>query len=249
MRQRQLEAKWTEAWNISKKRGVRFGLPDPSWHRPPQLLNPLPFYSEVKKDDGSGVEIRDQWPLVVLYPQHRQIDVVQGVDPSTMLAMLLAEMFPEPEDGGIAVNWDTEREYHVSNLSVYIHLNSSPIIKSVEEWIELQNRLSQTRYCMKSLSIPLKLIFVDILSSSNGDSDDDFDKFSARALKHDLSGSISLCEVHLGCTFDRILRAPHHILDGGLLSLIVFPKANTSPSDVYMKKFGGRDKCGILNPV
>jgi hypothetical protein len=83
---------------------------------------------------------------VVLYPQYSQIDVIQGTDPSTMLVMLLAEMFPEPENGQVKliltiyvislfsdvddclwsllltaqacrnVQWDTRGEYHVSNL-------------------------------------------------------------------------------------------------------------------------------------
>ena len=66
----------------------------------------------------------------------------------------------------------------------------------------------------------------------------------------DCSGNkISLCEVHLGCTIAQILKAKDHILEGGLLSLMVFPKANTGPSDVYMKRFGGRKNCGMLNPV
>lgn len=67
--------------------------------------------------------------MVMLYPQHSQIDViqvilclegatdswedladgvlpllccVQGTDPSVMLVMLLAEMFPEPEGGQVS---------------------------------------------------------------------------------------------------------------------------------------------------
>ena len=39
-----------------------------------------------------------------------------------MLVMLLAEMFPEDEGNGLssAVGWDTKREYHVSNLAVFV---------------------------------------------------------------------------------------------------------------------------------
>ena len=28
-----------------------------------------------------------------------------------------------------------------------------------------------------------------------------------------------------------------------------FPKANEAPSDIYLKKFGGRKNCVMLNPV
>lgn len=132
-RQQELEEKWTQAWKIAAKRQATFGVPSETWHHPPQLSSPLPFYEVT---DGQE---KDQWPLVVLYPQHRQIDVIQGVDPSTMLVMLLAEMFPEPEDGAPsspAVPWDYDREYVISNLVVYVHLSSCPKFKSCEEWLE-----------------------------------------------------------------------------------------------------------------
>jgi hypothetical protein len=40
-----------------------------------------------------------------------------------MLVMLLAEMFPEDEGNGQqVVEWDTRREYQVSNLVVFIQV-------------------------------------------------------------------------------------------------------------------------------
>ena len=141
-RQYERETKWTEAWNIANKRQAVFGHPSDNWHHPPQLSSPLPYYAQ---DDTS--EMTDHWPVVVLYPQHRQLDVIQGVNPSTMLVMLLAEMFPEPEDDNLnrpTVHWDVNHEYFISNLSVYIHLSSCSKFNSCEEWLDY-NRIAVKR--------------------------------------------------------------------------------------------------------
>ena len=94
-------------------------------------------------------------------------------------------------------------------------------------------------------------VYLYICSSSIEirDDDDEFSNISAKPDSKSDSGNISISEVHLGCTIDQILKAKNHILEGGLLSLMVFPKANTAPSDVYLKKFGGRQQCGLLSPV
>lgn len=86
----------------------------------------------------------------------------------------------------------------------------------------------------------------------DNDDDDDYAKASSSGRKSkeaSSAGIIQLTEVHLGCTIAQILKAKNHILEGGLLSLMVFPKANTAPSDVYLKRFGGRKLCGLLTPV
>jgi hypothetical protein len=79
----------------------------------------------------------EAWPLVVLYPQYSQLDVIQAASAETMLVLLLAEMFPEDEGHGApAVSWDPKREYRVSNLRVFIQasllaldlLTSSPLV-------------------------------------------------------------------------------------------------------------------------
>lgn len=144
-RQQVLDAGWTQAWRIAESRKATFGRPGEGWHHPPQLPSPLPFYANEDGERVAGgtsvvtLQGKDQWPVVVLYPQHRQLDVMQGVAPDTMLVMLLAEMFPEPEENSAispAVHWDTEKEYYVSNLVVYVHLSSCPKFETLDEWLE-----------------------------------------------------------------------------------------------------------------
>lgn len=93
---------------------------------------------------------------------------------------------------------------------------------------------------------------------SENDEDDDFAKVSSSSTNSEgqkegetatTGATMQLTEVHLGCTIAQILKAKKHVLEGGLMSLMVFPKANQAPSDVYLKRFGGRKKCGLLTPI
>ena len=59
-----------------------------------------------------------------------------------MIAMYIAEIFPELEDGEASpIKWDKDNEYHVSNLSLYVHLyphicnNSSVVLQNKQEWV------------------------------------------------------------------------------------------------------------------
>jgi hypothetical protein len=101
------------------------------------------------------------WPVLLLYPQYSQIDVIQGVTATDMLAIHLGEMFPELADldstveGGCAVPWDRDREYHVSRLAVYAPLEAVPRICTVEQWLLFCREQSAIRGEMRQ---PLKLL-------------------------------------------------------------------------------------------
>lgn len=94
------------------------------------------------------------WPVLFLYPQHNKLDTIQGASADDMLVEHLAQMFPEEEDedevgqgqgqrggggGGAScgpvVPWDTENEYHVSKLVVYLRLRTTPSISNEDEWV------------------------------------------------------------------------------------------------------------------
>ena len=66
------------------------------------------------------------WPCMFLYPSHRQSDFVQEFAESDMLAVRMAEMFPEPEVEGqeTAMPWDYNNEFICSNLAVYFEIHS-----------------------------------------------------------------------------------------------------------------------------
>lgn len=65
------------------------------------------------------------WPCMFIYPSHRQTDFVKDFGETEMLALRMAQMFPELEDGGMetAMAWDYNNEFYCSNLAVYFEVH------------------------------------------------------------------------------------------------------------------------------
>jgi hypothetical protein len=72
-------------------------------------------------------------PLVCLYPQYNQFDIIPDANLVTMIVEYLAMIFPEPEDAETIqqnkhpdepqqqpIPWDVNKEYKISNLVVYL---------------------------------------------------------------------------------------------------------------------------------
>lgn len=105
--------------------------------QPAQLREVLPHFLS----NEATAECNVGWPVVLLYPQYSQIDVIEGVSANDMLAIHLAEMFPELADlytqnDSMAVSWDRDREYQVSQLAVYAPLEAAPRINTLDEWLD-----------------------------------------------------------------------------------------------------------------
>lgn len=62
------------------------------------------------------------WPVLLLYPQYMQSDFVEACAESTMVAELLAMVFPEEEDSGPAA-WDERFEYRASEMEIYLQVH------------------------------------------------------------------------------------------------------------------------------
>jgi hypothetical protein len=64
------------------------------------------------------------WPCMFLYPSHQQSDFVEHLGENEMLAMRLAEMFPELQDvGETMLPWDFNNEFFCSNLAIYFEVH------------------------------------------------------------------------------------------------------------------------------
>jgi tetratricopeptide (TPR) repeat protein len=65
------------------------------------------------------------WPSMFVYPSHSQSDFVEAFGESELLALRMAEMFPELEDSGdeTAVPWDYNNEFICSSLAVYFEVH------------------------------------------------------------------------------------------------------------------------------
>lgn len=68
------------------------------------------------------------WPVMFLYPSHNQSDFVAEMAESDMLAMHMAQIFPELEADGAETTmpWDFNNEFTCSNLAVYFEVHEKP---------------------------------------------------------------------------------------------------------------------------
>ena len=86
------------------------------------------------------------WPVMFLYPAVGQSDFVEYFGGSEMIAIRLAEMFPD-EDGETSIPWDYNNEYKCSNLSIYFEVHETDPEKVVH-W-ESVKMLGDMSSCMR----------------------------------------------------------------------------------------------------
>jgi len=72
------------------------------------------------------------WPCMFLYPSHKQSDFIREFPEQDMLAIHMAQMFPELEDtnGETPMPWDVNNEFACSQLAVYFEVHHHQSDKS-----------------------------------------------------------------------------------------------------------------------
>ncbi|KAG7344820.1 hypothetical protein IV203_032351 [Nitzschia inconspicua] len=91
------------------------------WHHHFPHTGVLPSPNE---DSSGSSDQQWTWPCLFLYPSHSQSDFVEKFAEEEMLAVRMAEMFPEVEEGDeTAMPWDYNQEFQCSNLAVYFEVN------------------------------------------------------------------------------------------------------------------------------
>lgn len=137
-----LKKQWEVAWACMQAEGLsNLGYFSTS-PGPVQARDMLPHY-----DSG-----RSKWPVLWMYPQHNQFDLIHAVDLDDLLVEHLVMMFPlgEGQEEGLGsveqVEWDTDNEYTVSSLVVYVRLDEGPVVRSKQDWVQCcaEHRLLQT---------------------------------------------------------------------------------------------------------
>lgn len=127
-----MNANWQRVWQLAHQRDckVALALPHSMAPEPTQLQTCWPALATMPVEEGSGRKTVTvvTWPLLMLYPQYNQFDIIPDSQIDALLAEYLAMVFPEPEegDGGSSYpSWDTNKEYRVSNLCVYLQHESA----------------------------------------------------------------------------------------------------------------------------
>jgi len=70
------------------------------------------------------------WPVLFVYPSHRQSDFIEQFRESDLLAVHMARVFPEPDDDDPEptthpVSWDHNRDFKCSQLAVYFEVHGT----------------------------------------------------------------------------------------------------------------------------
>lgn len=121
-------------WRHCKDRGITLGriplvasvtddideedeqLDDTRWHHHQPHSGRLP--QQISATEWS-------WPCMFVYPSHNQSDFIEHFAESEMIAMRVAEMFPEIEGEQLetAMPWDFNNEFRCSKLAIYFEVH------------------------------------------------------------------------------------------------------------------------------
>jgi hypothetical protein len=146
----ELQEKWLKCYFLANNiLSISLGYFSSLNPEPLQLKDVWPHYSGeksyfqklIQSSNNKNTSVNEEelsqieWPILCLYPQYNQLDILPDCNINSMIVEYLAMMFPEPEEeqggnsSGIpsvsSVSWDLHREYHISNLVIYI---SIPIV-------------------------------------------------------------------------------------------------------------------------
>jgi hypothetical protein len=82
----------------------------------------LPHSGAIAKQVGGSW----MWPCLFVYPSHHQSDFVESFSEDEMLAVRMADMFPELEGEGeeTSMPWDYNNEFVCSQLAVYFEVHA-----------------------------------------------------------------------------------------------------------------------------
>ncbi|CAM9487541.1 unnamed protein product [Ectocarpus fasciculatus] len=195
-------------WDECESAGVKLGPSgfDESNHEQRNAFLPM-------ADDEGGVI----WPVLLLYPQYGQSDLIQAFRDADMLAEHLATAFPEE---GPPAPWDTSFEYRCSELVIYLPLRPVEPSPSVFDWVAEFEKMEAAK-----------------VSGA--------EEMSRRAKERAAAAAAAAARpqrwarVHPGCTLLRILSFEDHVVAGATPTLLLFPKDGESHKD-FLRDSGGR---------
>ncbi|XP_067207479.1 DNA polymerase interacting tetratricopeptide repeat-containing, protein of 47 kDa [Linepithema humile] len=93
------------------------------------------------------------WPVMILYPETHQTDMIQNFHEDTLLIEELIELFKEPPE------WDTKHRYTVENINVYFEGKNKCSLHKVDIQLTLDKILQNKQFVVRG-GTPAFFIFV-----------------------------------------------------------------------------------------
>jgi hypothetical protein len=201
------------------------------------------------------------WPCLFLYPSHSHSDFVKHFGENEMLAMRMADMFPELEEGGeTPMPWDYNNEFQCSNLAVYFEVNCPDGGNSNSKIIS-QQQLVHPDSVERLLDQAATMRFYEASRALKGDEGPEMANLAKAIERKRLNkqrkawkkkyGSLwampdpcPVVRVHPAMTLRDILTDPRMVVANFVVTLVIIPEDHPAHVD-YLKEH----KCvGILQP-
>lgn len=202
----------------------------------------------------TSIELEGEWawPCMFMYPSHKQSDFIKDFAESEMLAMRMAQVFPElgEDEDETSMPWDYNNEFQCSNLAIYFEVYGTETDDIIHP--ESVERLKDQAATMK---------FYEASRALKGDEGPQMEHFARCVERKHLHtqrkrwkkkhGSLwakpkpnDVVRVHPAVTLKDILTDARCVVPNFLVTLYMFPESHPAH-----EKFLKEHKClGILNP-
>lgn len=278
-REREIENRWRYAWRVLQLLQAtagyhhsclpaRLAMDESACY--PRLRDTLtqkevdPF--AALDDDHSGFKqpVELEMPVIFLYPQHNQVDIIKAADPHTTFSDHLQVMFPGTP--GTRVYWDKGRpvpEYVHDKLVVYVCMNAAPTVSSEDMWVaacEEKRDADGHNGGPPAQRARARMGARDTAHAATADrnavaaSPDKAKTAKAAAAADDASAFLALTKgrnwlrVDSACLFATVLSTPGVVLPGGVQTYIIFPEKAVAHSAFIQKLEKDKVSIGHMKP-
>lgn len=192
------------------------------------------------------------WPCMFLYPSHQQSDFVKDYGETEMLALRMAQMFPEleSEGGETVMPWDHNQEFICSKLAVYfeVHCSDGDQLVHPEFVAKLKDQGEAMRFYESSRGL---------MGDEGADMAEVVKAVERKQLykqrkawnkKHgslwSKPGACPVVRVHPAISLEQILADKRMVVPNFLVTFIVFPE-NHPAHEIFLKE---HNCVGIIQP-
>lgn len=154
------------------------------------------------------------WPVLLLYPQHGQSDFIQAASEDDLIAVHMAQVFPEE---GPPAPWDRSFEYRCSNLSVYVKLHAARPFENQDACVQEFLRVKAMRgEEVDASALPDQRAVDD-------DDDDEALQLKRKIAQWRLEEGQRWASVHPACSILQLLQASGHVVASGTIVIFLVP--------------------------
>ncbi|GMI33046.1 hypothetical protein TrCOL_g2322 [Triparma columacea] len=190
-----------------------------------------------------------EFPAMFLYPAVGQSDFVEGVEAGEMIALRLAQMFPD-EDGPTPMPWDYNDEYKCSNLAIYFEIHQAPGGGKAQHW-EGVRRLEDMGECMRFFGNARAMKGSDGQGEMEKAKKDEREKmalyvkeWSEEHGRHKIPDACDVMRVHPAVTLEQVLVDKRMVVPNFIVTFLVFPEEH----DAHKAFMRERNVVGIVQP-